>query len=570
GEARRDGDPRGRREAAGHAGRRRPRRGAARRAADVLDGEAVRLRGREQDRVRGRPDPRRGRVLAGGPRRALLPRRARPDDLRRHERDPAHRDLPLAARGELRKTAMATKPANKKSRTRKEWELETLGPTIAKRPERDVEFSTVSSLPIDRLAAPEDLEGWDPDEKLGFPGEFPYTRGIHPTGYRGKLWTMRQFSGFGSAADTNERYKYLLAHGQTGLSVAFDLPTLMGRDSDDALAQGEVGREGVAIDTLDDMLRLFQDIPLDRVSTSMTINSGAAPSSAMSLAVAESQGVPLELLEGTLQNDILKEYIAQKEWIYPPKPSLRIITDLMGFCAKRVPKWNTISISGYHIREAGSTAVQELAFTIADGIGYVQAGVDPGLDADAFAPRLSYFFNSHNDFFEEIAKMRAARRLWAHIMRDRFKARNPRSWMLRFHTQTAGCSLTAQQPYNNIVRVTVQAMAAILGGTQSLHTNSLDETLALPTQEAVTIALRPQQILAEESGLANTIDPLAGSYFVEALTDRMEAEARAYIDKIDALGGIVAAIETGFPQKEIADASYRYQQQIDRGEKSVV
>src|SRR5262245_36403758 len=477
---------------------------------------------------------------------------------------------------------MATKPtkpaspaesdatACRKSRTRKEWELETLGPTIAQRPERDVEFSTVSSLPIDRLAAPEDLDGWDPDEKLGFPGEFPYTRGIHPTGYRGKLWTMRQFSGFGSAADTNERYKYLLAHGQTGLSVAFDLPTLMGRDSDDALAQGEVGREGVAIDTLDDMLRLFKDIPLDRVSTSMTINSPAAILFAMYLAVAESQGVPLEVLEGTLQNDILKEYIAQKEWIYPPRPSLRIITDLMGFCAERVPKWNTISISGYHIREAGSTAVQELAFTIADGIGYVQAGIDAGLDVDVFAPRLSYFFNSHNDFFEEIAKMRAARRLWAHIMRDRFKAKNPRSWMLRFHTQTAGCSLTAQQPYNNIVRVTVQALAAILGGTQSLHTNSLDETLALPTQEAVTIALRTQQILAEESGVANTIDPLAGSYFVEGLTDRMEAEAKAYIDKIDALGGIVAAIETGFPQKEIADASYRYQQQIDRGEKSVV
>jgi len=460
--------------------------------------------------------------------------------------------------------------ANRKGRMRKDWELETLGPTIAKRPERDVEFSTVSSLPIDRLAAPEDLDGWDPDERLGFPGEFPYTRGIHPTGYRGKLWTMRQFSGFGSAADTNERYKYLLAHGQTGLSVAFDLPTLMGRDSDDELAQGEVGREGVAIDTLDDMLRLFQDIPLDKVSTSMTINSPAAILFAMYLAVAESQGVPLEVLEGTLQNDILKEYIAQKEWIYPPRPSLRIITDLMGFCAKRVPKWNTISISGYHIREAGSTAVQELAFTIADGIGYVQAGIEAGLDVDVFAPRLSYFFNSHNDFFEEIAKMRASRRLWAHIMRDRFKAKNPRSWMLRFHTQTAGCSLTAQQPYNNIVRVTVQAMAAILGGTQSLHTNSLDETLALPSQEAVTIALRTQQILAEESGVANTIDPLAGSYFVEALTDRMEAEAKAYIDKIDALGGIVAAIETGFPQKEIADASYRYQQQIDRGEKSVV
>src|SRR5437867_2149327 len=455
-------------------------------------------------------------------------------------------------------------------RIRKDWELETLGPTLASKPERRALFSTVSSLPIDRLAAPENLDGWDPGERLGFPGEFPYTRGIHPTMYRGKLWPMRQFSGFGSAADTNARYKYLLSHGQTGLSVAFDLPTLMGKDSDDPMAAGEVGREGVAIDTVDDMMTLFDGIPLDKVSTSMTINSPAAILFAMYLAVAEQQGVAFEALEGTLQNDILKEYIAQKEWIYPPRPSLRIITDTMAFCAERVPKWNTISISGYHIREAGSTAVQELAFTVADGIGYVQAGIDAGLDVDVFAPRLSFFFNSHNDFFEEIAKMRSARRLWARIMRERFGAKSPRSWMLRFHTQTAGCSLTAQQPHNNIVRVTVQALAAILGGTQSLHTNSLDETLALPTQEAVTIALRTQQILAEESGVANTIDPLAGSYFVEKLTDRMEAEAGGIIEKIDSLGGIVSAIETGFPQKEIADASYRYQQQIDRGEKAVV
>ena len=458
----------------------------------------------------------------------------------------------------------------KERRTKRAWELETLGQTLAAKPERETQFSTVSSLPIDRLAAPEDLEGWSAAEKLGFPGEYPYTRGIHPTMYRGKLWTMRQFSGFGSASDTNARYKYLLAHGQTGLSVAFDLPTLMGRDSDDPLAAGEVGKEGVAIDTVDDMLVLFDGIPLDRVSTSMTINSPAAILFAMYLAVAEAEKVPFHVLEGTLQNDILKEYIAQKEWIYPPRPSIRIITDLMAFCAERVPKWNTISISGYHIREAGSTAVQELAFTLADGIGYLEAAIEAGLDVDVFAPRLSFFFNSHNDFFEEIAKMRAARRMWARIMRERFGAKNPRSWMLRFHTQTAGCSLTAQQPYNNIVRVTVQALAAVLGGTQSLHTNSLDETLALPSEEAVTIALRTQQILAEESGVTNTIDPLAGSYFVETLTDRMEAEAVAYIEKIDALGGIVAAIECGFPQKEIADASYRYQQQVDRGEKTVV
>jgi len=460
--------------------------------------------------------------------------------------------------------------AQRNRRTRKQWELDTLAPAISTRPERQDEFSSVSSLPILRLASSEDLEGWDPEEALGFPGEYPYTRGIHPSMYRGRLWTMRQFSGFGSAADTNARYKYLLSQGQTGLSVAFDLPTLMGRDSDDALATGEVGREGVAVDTVEDMLRLFDGIPLDRVSTSMTINSPAAVVFAMYLAVAEAQRVPFEVLEGTLQNDILKEYIAQKEWIYPPRPSIRLITDLMGFCAQRVPKWNTISISGYHIREAGSTAVQELAFTLADGIGYVQAGIDAGLDVDAFAPRLSFFFNSHNDFFEEIAKMRAARRIWAKIMRHRFGAKSPRSWMLRFHTQTAGCSLTAQQPYNNVVRVTVQALAAILGGTQSLHTNSLDETLALPTEKAVTIALRTQQILAEESGVANTVDPLAGSYFIESLTDRMESDAMAYIEKIDAMGGIVAAIESGFPQKEIADASYRYQQQIDRKDKIVV
>ncbi|HKQ61046.1 MAG TPA: methylmalonyl-CoA mutase family protein [Candidatus Polarisedimenticolaceae bacterium] len=438
--------------------------------------------------------------------------------------------------------------------------------------ERPVEFSTVSSLPIDPLYTAEDLEraGWDPGRDLGLPGEFPYTRGIHPTMYRGRLWTMRQFAGFGSAAQTNQRFRYLLDHGQTGLSVAFDLPTLMGRDSDDALSRGEVGREGVAVDSLADMEQLFAGIPLDQVSTSMTINAPAAVIFAMYLAVAERQGVPFERLAGTLQNDILKEYIAQKEWIYPPRPSMRLITDLMAFCMQRVPRWNTISISGYHIREAGSTAVQELAFTLADGLAYVQAGIDAGLDVDQFAPRLSFFFNSHNDFFEEIAKLRAARRMWARFMRERFGARNPRSWMLRFHTQTAGCSLTAQQPYNNIVRVTVQALAAVLGGTQSLHTDSYDEALALPSDGAVTVALRTQQILAEESGVTNTVDPLGGAYFLEALTSRVERDALDYIRRIDALGGVVAAIEAGFPQKEIADASYRYQCQVDARQKSVV
>jgi methylmalonyl-CoA mutase N-terminal domain/subunit len=437
--------------------------------------------------------------------------------------------------------------------------------------ERPVAFTTVSDLPIERLYTEEDLgPGWSEKGKLGAPGEFPYTRGIHPTMYRGRLWTMRQFAGFGSAEDTNARFHYLLEHGQTGLSTAFDLPTLMGRDSDDALSRGEVGREGVAIDTLADMEILFRGIPLDRVSTSMTINAPAAVIFCMYLAVAEKQGVPLSKLEGTLQNDILKEYIAQKEWIYPPRPSMRIITDLMAFCSREVPKWNTISISGYHIREAGSTAVQELAFTLADGIAYVEAGIAAGLDVDAFAPRLSYFFNSHNDFFEEIAKMRAARRIWAHVMRDRFGSHNPRSLALRFHTQTAGCSLSAQQPLNNVARVTIQALAAVLGGTQSLHTDSFDEALALPTETAVTVALRTQQILAEESGVTNTIDPLGGSYFVEALTDRIERDALAYIERIDQMGGMIAAIERGFPQKEIADASYHYQRQVDRGEKTIV
>ena len=461
----------------------------------------------------------------------------------------------------------AGRDAAPRARSRAEWEQTTLRRALAERAEREVEFSTVSSLGVERLYTAEDVAA---DDELGFPGEYPYTRGIYPSMYRGRLWTMRQFAGFGSAEQTNARFKYLLEHGQTGLSVAFDLPTLMGRDSDDALSRGEVGREGVAVDSLADMERLFAGIPLDRVSTSMTINAPAAVIFAMYLAVAEKQGVPFAALNGTLQNDILKEYIAQKEWIYPPSPSLRIITDLMAFCAEHVPKWNTISISGYHIREAGSTAVQELAFTIADGIAYVQAGIEAGLDVDRFAPRLSFFWNSHNDFFEEICKLRASRRMWARIMRERFGARDPRSWMMRFHTQTAGCSLTAQQPYNNIVRVTIQALAAVLGGTQSLHTDSFDEALALPGDQAVTVALRTQQILAEESGVTHSVDPLGGSYFVEALTDRMEREALEYLSRIDQLGGAVAAIERGFQQREIADAAYRYQAQVDRGVKTVV
>ncbi len=461
-------------------------------------------------------------------------------------------------------------PGSTVDRGRRRWVEETLEPFLRRNPERPGPFSTVSDFPIERLAAAEDLQGFDPSRDLGLPGEYPFTRGVHPTMYRGRLWTMRQFSGFGTARLTNERYRYLLGQGQTGLSVAFDLPTLMGRDSDDPMALGEVGREGVAVDSLADMEDLFAGIPLDRISTSMTINAPAAILFAMYLAVAEKQGVPIDRLDGTIQNDILKEYIAQKEWIYPPRPSVRIITDIMAFCAERVPRWNTISISGYHIREAGSTAIQELAFTLSDGIGYVQAGIAAGLDVDVFAPRLSFFFNSHNDLFEEICKLRAARRIWARVMRDRFGARDPRSWRLRTHVQTAGCSLTAQQPYNNIVRVTVQALAAVLGGTQSLHTNSMDETLALPSEEAVTIALRTQQIIAEESGIANTVDPLAGSYFVESLTNKMEGAALEYIRRIDELGGIVAAIEAGFPQREIADAAYRYQMQVDRGEKTVV
>ncbi len=437
-------------------------------------------------------------------------------------------------------------------------------------PERLERFTTVSDMEIKPIYTPEDIKDLDYVKDLNFPGSYPFTRGVQPTMYRGRLWTMRQFAGLGTAEDTNKRFKYLIEHGETGLSTAFDMPTLMGYDSDSPMSRGEVGKCGVAIDTLADMEVLFSGIDLSKVTTSMTINPPAAILLAMYIVVAEKQGVRMDQIGGTIQNDMLKEFIAQKTFMLPPEPSLKIIVDTVEFCTKHVPKWNTISISGYHIREAGSTAVQELAFTLADGIGYVQACIERGLDVDDFAGRLSFFFNSHIDFFEEIAKFRAARRIWAKVMKERFKAKKPRSWMLRFHTQTAGCSLTAQQPYNNVIRTTLEALAAVLGGTQSLHTNSLDEVLALPTEHAVTIALRTQQIIAEESGVTNTIDPLAGSYFVEALTNKMEEEAWKYINKIDELGGILKAIELGFPQQEIAEAAYRYQQQVDKGEKIVV
>jgi len=431
-------------------------------------------------------------------------------------------------------------------------------------------FTTVSGKEIKELYTPLDLDGFDYTHELSFPGEYPFTRGIHPTMYRGRLWTMRQFSGFGSAENTNMRYKYLLSHGQTGLSVAFHLPTLMGIDSDHPLAEGEIGKCGVAIDSLADMEILFDGIPLDKISTSMTINPPAAVLWAMYIAVAEKQGVSPKVISGTIQNDILKEYIAQKTFIFPPKPSMKLIVDTFEYGAKEVPKWNTISISGYHIREAGSTATQELAFTLRDGIEYVEWALKRGLDVDEFVPRLSFFFNAHNDFFEEVAKFRAARKIWAEVMKERFKAKNPRSWWLRFHTQTSGVSLMAQQPHNNVVRVAIQALSAVLGGTQSLHTNSLDETYALPSEDAVTIALRTQQIIAHESGVINCADPLGGSYFVEALTARMEKEAKDYIKKIDDMGGMIKAIELGFPQKEIADSSYWYQKAVDKKEKIIV
>ena len=450
------------------------------------------------------------------------------------------------------------------------WERETLEPTLKKSPERAQTFTTISGRPIDRLYTADDLTDVDPARDIAQPGEFPYTRGIHPTGYRGKLWTMRQFAGFGTPEETNERYKTLLRAGGTGLSVAFDLPTLMGRDPDHELSLGEVGKCGVNVTSLADMETLFEGIDLGAITTSMTINSPAAMIFAMYLVVAEKQGASWTTLSGTIQNDILKEFIAQKEYIFPPRPSMRIITDIFAFCSKQVPRWNTISVSGYHIREAGATALQELAFTLRDGLEYVQWGVDGGLDVDDFVPRISFFFNAHSDFFEEIAKYRAARHIWAHAMRDRFGAKSDRSWKLRFHSQTAGVSLTAQQPYNNVVRTALQALSAVLGGTNSLHTNSLDEALALPTAEAATLALRTQQILAHESGVANVVDPLGGSYFVEKLTRDMVDGAHAYFDQIDRMGGMVEAIERGFPQKEIAESAYRFQQAVERKEKVIV
>jgi len=454
------------------------------------------------------------------------------------------------------------------------WESRTLAPARQRFPEREGRFATLSDLPVERLYTPDDVTTGDPTAdyltNIGFPGEYPFTRGIQPTMYRGRLWTMRQYAGFATAEESNRRYRYLLEQGQTGLSVAFDLPTQLGYDSDHPLAAGEVGKVGVAISSLEDMETLFQDIPLDKVSTSMTINATAAILLAMYIAVGKRQGVPLAKLAGTVQNDILKEYIARGTYIFPPQPSLRLVTDIFAYCGEHLPNWNTISISGYHIREAGSTAVQEVAFTLANAIAYVQAAIERGLPVDDFAPRLSFFFNATTDVLEEVAKFRAARRLWAHIMRERFGAKDPRSWMLRFHTQTAGSLLTAQQPDNNVVRVTLQALAAVLGGTQSLHTNSRDEALSLPTEDSVRLALRTQQIIAHESGVANTIDPLAGSYFVEHLTNEIEQQAGEYITKIDKLGGALAAIQAGYPQREIQESAYRYQRAVESGRRIVV
>lgn len=467
---------------------------------------------------------------------------------------------------------MIKKKKTEKIRTGKNcWIQNVLRPNLKLLPERLSAFTTVSNLPIDELLyAPSDISDFDYIKDIGFPGEYPFTRGTYPSMYRGRIWTMREFAGYGTAEETNKRFKYLLKKGQTGLSVAFDLPTLMGYDSDHPRSTGEVGRCGVAIDSLSDMERLFKDIPLDKITTSMTINAPAAVIFAMYIAVAEKQGILLSQIGGTIQNDILKEYIAQKEWIYPPAPSIRLITDAISYCVKNVPKWHPISISGYHIREAGATAVQELAFTLVDGLTYVDACIKVGMKIDEFAGRLSFFFNSHNDFFEEIAKFRAARRIWAREIKERYRPKDFRSMQMRFHTQTAGCSLTAQQPYNNIVRTAIQALAAVLGGTQSLHTNSMDETLSLPTERAVTIALRTQQIIANESGVTNTIDPLGGSYFVEALTNKVEEEVYKYFKKIEKLGGMVEAIQQGFPQREIARSSQWYQRAIEKKEKIVV
>jgi len=453
---------------------------------------------------------------------------------------------------------------------KEKWTKGTVEKALSKYKERKEEFVTSSGIPITRLGTPLDLQEVDYLDNLGFPGEYPFTRGVQPTMYRGRLWTMRQYAGFATAEESNKRYRYLLEQGQTGLSVAFDLPTQIGYDSDEPIAQGEIGKVGVAIDSLADMEVLFHEIPLDKVSTSMTINSTAAILLAMYVVVAEKQGVSLELLRGTIQNDILKEYSARGTYIFPPSPSMRLITNIFEFCAGNVPQWNTISISGYHIREAGSTAVQEVAFTLADGIAYVEAAMKAGMDVDNFAGRLSFFFNAHNDLFEEVAKFRAARKVWAKIMKERFGAKKPRSWMLRFHTQTAGSTLTAQQPDNNVVRVAMQTLAAVLGGTQSLHTNSREEALALPSEESVRIALRTQQIVAYESGVPETVDPLAGSYYVENLTLEVEKRVWEYIKKIDAMGGAVKAIEQGYIQKEIADSSYAYQKEIEAGQRIVV
>jgi methylmalonyl-CoA mutase N-terminal domain/subunit len=441
--------------------------------------------------------------------------------------------------------------------------------TYEKGSERDAEFSTMSGVPVKPLYTPEDVEG-DYGAKLGYPGEFPYTRGVYPNMYRGRLWTVRQFAGYGTASETNERFKYLLDHGQNGLSVAFDMPTLMGLDSDSPLSLGEVGTEGVAVDSLEDMVRLFEGIPMGEVSTSMTINAPAMVLLAMYVVAAEKQGVPPKELAGTNQNDILKEYIAQKEWLFPPVPSMRVFRDMLVYATEHMPKWNTVSISGYHIREAGSTAAQELAFTLADGFAYIDAGIEAGLDVDDFAPRFSFFFNSHIDFFEEICKFRAARRIWATVLKEKYGAKDERSLRMRFHTQTAGVSLTAQEPYNNVARTAFEALAAILGGTQSLHTNSLDEALALPTEEAVRIAVRTQQIAALETGVTNTIDPLGGSYFVEALTDELERQAYDYFEQIDEMGGMIQAIEQGFPMREISEASARYQRELEENKRYMV
>jgi methylmalonyl-CoA mutase N-terminal domain/subunit len=452
----------------------------------------------------------------------------------------------------------------------KRWEKDTLQPSLDRFPERRNQFITTSSEPVNRLYTPLDLDGASYEERLGYPGQYPFTRGIHPTMYRSRQWTMRMFAGFGTAEETNQRFKYLLDQGQTGLSIAFDMPTLMGFDTDAPEAEGEFGRCGVAVSSLRDMEVLLSGLPLDRISTSMTINSPASVIWAMYIAAAENQGIDKNQLRGTIQNDILKEYIAQKEYIFPPEPSMRLVTDTIEYGTREVPLWNTISISGYHIREAGATAVQELAFTLADGLEYVRWACERGLAVDDFAPRLSFFFNAHNDFFEEIAKYRAARRIWAHEIRHLYGAKNPRSWLMRFHTQTAGVTLTAQQPEINIIRVALQALAAVLGGTQSLHTNSMDEALALPSQHAATIALRTQQIIAEESGVVNSVDPLGGSYFLEAMTDKMEQQTHDYFKRIEELGGVLPSIERGFFQGEISDSAYRYQREIDQLERQVI